>query len=188
MANRLEGKKIALFVEDGFEDSEVLQPLEFLRAEGAEVALIGSGRMAAFAGKAGAKITPECDISQVRAEDFDAVVVPGGHAPEKMRLCAPMVQFIVDADERGKIIAAICHGPQLLISADVLRDHMATCYESIAVDVKNAGAYYVDESVVCSGNIITSRTPADIADFDEAIVQLLTSVVEKHKQPMVAGA
>lgn len=188
MANRLEGKRIALFVEEGFEDSEVSQPLDFLRAEGAEVTLIGSGREETFTGKHGAKITPECDASEVTAEEYDAFVVPGGHAPEKMRMCVEMVQLIAQADERGKIIAAICHGPQLLISADVLRDHMATSYPSIAVDLKNAGAYYVDESVVCSGNIITSRTPADLPDFNEAIVELLTSATEKHKQPMVAGA
>ena len=188
MANRLDGKRIALLIEEGFEDSEVSQPLEFLRSEGAEVTLVGSGRLETFTGKSGTRITPECDIAEVSAEEFDAVVVPGGRAPEKMRMSPDMVLFIAEADERGKVIAAICHGPQLLISADVLRDHMATCYPSIAVDVKNAGAHYVDESVVCSGNIITSRTPADIPDFDEAIVQLLTSVVEKHKQPMVAGA
>lgn len=188
MANRLETKRIALFVEEGFEDSEVSQPLEFLRSEGATVTLVGSGRLETFTGKGGTKITPECDASEVAAEDFDAIVVPGGRASEKMRMCPEMVELIARADEIGEVIAAICHGPQLLISADVLRDHMATCYPSIAVDVKNAGAHYIDESVVCSGNIITSRTPADIPDFNDAIVQLLTSVVEKHKQPMIAGA
>src|SRR5579872_6711475 len=188
MATRLEGKRIALFVEEGFEDSELTEPLEFLRAEGAEVTLIGSGRQETFTGKGGTKITPECDASEVSAEEFDAFVIPGGYAPEKMRMSAEMVVLIAEADDHGKIIAAICHGPQLLISADVLRDHMATCYASIAVDVRNAGAHYVDESVVCSGNIITSRTPADLPDFNEAIVELLVSVIEKHKQPMNAGA
>jgi protease I len=188
MGARLEGKRIALFVEEGFEDSELTQPLEFLRNEGAEVTLVGSGRQETFTGKGGTRVTPECDAAEVSAEEFDAFVIPGGHAPEKMRMCPEMVVMISEADEHGKIIAAICHGPQLLISADVLRDHMATCYASIAVDVRNAGAHYVDESVVCSGNIITSRTPADIPDFNEAIVELLVSVIEKHKQPMNAGA
>jgi protease I len=188
MASRLDGKRIALFVEEAFEDSELTQPLEFLRAEGAEVTLVGSGRQETFTGRGGTRVTPECDASEVNAEEYDAFVVPGGYAPEKMRMSEDMVQLIADANERGKVIAAICHGPQLLISADVLRDHMATCYASIAVDVKNAGAHYVDESVVCSGNIITSRTPADLPDFHEAIVELLVSVIEKHKQPMNAGA
>lgn len=188
MANRLDGKRIALFIEEGFEDSEVSEPLAFLRDEGAEVVLVGSGRLETFTGKRGTKITPESDISEVTPEEFDAIVVPGGHAPEKMRMSPGMVVFVAEADERGKVIAAICHGPQLLISADVLRDHMATCYPSIAVDVRNAGAHYVDETVVCSGNIITSRTPADLPDFNDAIVEILTSATEKHKQPMVAGA
>ncbi|HEX5323768.1 MAG TPA: type 1 glutamine amidotransferase domain-containing protein [Capsulimonadaceae bacterium] len=188
MAGRLDGKRIALFVEEGFEDSELTKPLEFLRAEGADVTLVGSGRQETFTGKGGTRVTPECEATEVTAEEFDAFVVPGGYAPEKMRMSPAMVVLIAEADDHGKIIAAICHGPQLLISADVLHDHMVTCYPSIAVDVRNSGANYVDEPVVCSGNIITSRTPDDIPDFNEAIVELLTSVVEKHKQPMIAGA
>jgi protease I len=188
MANRLDGKKIALFVEEGFEDSELAEPLAYLREEGAIVVLVGSGRLPAFTGKKGLQITPDAIASELHVSDFDAFVVPGGHAPEKMRLCPPMVTLIEEADDRGKIIAAVCHGPQLLISADVLHDRMATCYASIAVDVKNAGAHYVNEAVVRDGNIITSRTPADLPQFNEAIAEALSESSRSQGRTIVAGA
>lgn len=111
MANRLDGKKIALFVEEGFEDSELTEPLASLREEGAQVVLVGSGRFPVFTGKKGTQITPDVEASKVSVKDFDAFVVPGGHAPEKMRLAPAMVRLIEQADDQGRIIAAICHGP-----------------------------------------------------------------------------
>jgi protease I len=104
-------------------------------------------------------------------KDFDALVIPGGHAPDKMRMRHAMVDLTRDAMDANKPVAAICHGPQLLISADALRGRTLTCWPSIAIDVKNAGGLYVDKPVVEDGNLITSRKPDDVRAFSEAIVR-----------------
>ena len=109
-------------------------------------------------------------------QDFDALVVPGGHAPDKMRMRHAMVDLVRDAMNAQKPVAAICHGPQVLISADVLRGRTVTCWPSIAVDVKNAGGLYVDKPVVEDGNLITSRKPDDVPMFNAAIIKALSKV------------
>ncbi len=111
----------------------------------------------------------------MKAADFDAVVVPGGHAPDKMRMRHAMVDLVRDAFTAGKPLAAICHGPQVLISADVLRGRTLTCWPSIAIDVKNAGGAYVDRPVVEDRGLITSRKPDDIPQFVDAIVRAVRS-------------
>ena len=188
MANRLHHRRIAIFVEDLFEDSELLEPLHFLRAEGAEVVIVGPGREVQFRGKKGSLIEADMSAYDADISAFDAIVVPGGYAAEKMRKCDKMVDMIAKADDSGKVIAAICHGPQLLISADILRGRMATCVKTIAVDVKNAGASYFDDVVVVDGNLITSRTPADLPYFLEAIADALMSTDPIKRQNLVAGA
>jgi len=109
----------------------------------------------------------------VRAEDFDGIIVPGGYAPDKMRLHQSMVDLIRKASDGGKLIAAICHGPQLLISADIVRGRRVTSWPSIAVDLKNAGAEWANTPVVQDGNLITARKPADLPRFNKAIIQAL---------------
>ena len=109
-------------------------------------------------------------------KDFDALVIPGGHAPDKMRMRHAMVDLARDAIEAGKLVAAICHGPQLLISANAIRGRTLTCWPSIAVDVKNAGGLYVDKPVVEDGNLITSRKPDDVPAFSDAIIRALSPV------------
>jgi protease I len=108
--------------------------------------------------------------------DFDALVIPGGYAPYKMRMRHAMVDLARDAMLTGKPVAAICHGPQVLISANVLRGRTLTCWPSIAIDVKNAGGLYVDKPVVEDGNLITSRKPDDVPVFSEAIIRALDRV------------
>jgi protease I len=107
-------------------------------------------------------------------KDFDALVIPGGHAPDKMRLRHAMVDLARDFFEAGKPVAAICHGPQVLINANVLRGRTLTCWPSIAIDVKNAGGLYVDRPAVRDGNLITSRKPDDVPFFNEAIIAALS--------------
>lgn len=173
----LTGKRIAMLVEDDFEDREVTGPLAMLRDAGATVTLVGPTAGAEFRGKRG-EATVKSDIAAgaAKIKDFDAVVVPGGYAPDKMRMRHAMVDLARDAMEAGKPVAAICHGPQLLISANVLRGRTLTCWPSIAVDVKNAGGLYVDKPVVEDGNLITSRKPDDVPVFSEAIIRALTKV------------
>ena len=176
----LAGKRVAMFVEDGFEDRELTGPLQALRAAGAAVTLVGPTAGAEFRGKRGeAAVTSEVAAGAARIADFDAFVIPGGYAPDKMRMRHAMVDLAREAMDAGKPVAAICHGPQLLISAGVLRGRTLTCWPSIAIDVKNAGGLYVDKPVVEDGNLITSRKPDDVPMFSDAIIRALSRVQVK---------
>jgi len=171
----LEGKRIAILAEEDFEDSELMEPLRAMKDAGASVLIVGSGSKKAYRGKRGsAEVVADTTADKVEASQFDAIIVPGGYAPDKMRLHQPMVDLVRKAHTEGKIIAAVCHGPQLLISADVVKGRRVTSWPSVAVDLKNAGAIWVDEPVVRDGNIITSRKPADLLKFDKAIIEALT--------------
>ncbi len=170
----LAGRRIALFVENDFEDSELTGPLDALRAAGATVVIVGPTAPTDFTGKKlGTVVTSEMTAGAAKAKDFDALVIPGGYAPDKMRMRHAMVDFTRDMNEAGKPIAAICHAASMLISANALKGRTLTCWPSIALDVKNAGGMYVDKPVVVDGNIITSRKPDDIPFFNEAIIQAL---------------
>src|SRR5262249_15500849 len=149
----LAGKRITFLVEDEFEDRELTGPLESLRAAGAAVTLVGPVAGGTYRGKRGeAVVSAELAAGAARMTDFDAVVIPGGYAPDRMRMRHAMVDLVRDAMQGGKLVAAICHGPQLLISANAVRGRTLTCWPSIAVDVKNAGGLYVDKPAVEDGN------------------------------------
>jgi deglycase len=170
----LSGKRVAILVEQEFEDRELTGPLDALRAAGATVVLVGPTAGAQFTGKRGdAVVAADIAAGAARAADFDALVIPGGHAPDRMRMRHAMVDLARDTMQAGKPVAAICHGPQVLISANVLRGRTLTCWPSIAIDVKNAGGLYVDKPVVEDGNLITSRKPDDVPAFSEAIIRAL---------------
>ena len=171
----LTGKRVAMLVEDEFEDRELTGPLEALKAAGATVTLIGPTAGAQFTGKRGeTTVTSDLAAGAARMADFDALVIPGGHAPDKMRMRHAMVDLARDAMASNKPVAAICHGPSLLISSNSLKGRTLTCWPSIAIDVKNAGGRYVDRPVVEDGNLITSRKPDDVPAFNEAIIRALT--------------
>jgi protease I len=171
---RLQGKRIALLVEDGFEAREVTEPLQTLRNEGAEVVLVGPQAKVEYHDKKGATtIASDIAAGSARMSAFDALVIPGGYAPDKMRMRHAMIDLVKDAFADGKPVAAICHGPQVLISANALRGKTLTCWPSIAIDVKNAGGLYVDRPVVRDGNLITSRKVDDLGVFSEAIIEAL---------------
>jgi len=170
----LAGKRIAILVEEDFEDLELMEPMRAMKDAGARVTIVGSGSKPSYKGKRGvAKITVNTTADKVKAEDFDAIIIPGGYAPDKMRLHQPMIDLVREAHDKGKLIAAVCHGPQLLISAEIVKGRRVTSWTSIAVDLKNAGATWVDEPVVRDGNIITSRKPADLPRFDKTIIEAL---------------
>src|SRR5207244_10188065 len=156
---------------------ELTGPLEALGAAGATVTLVGPTAGVEFKGKRGqAVVKSDVAAGSVRMKDFDALVIPGGHAPDKMRMRHAMVDLARDAMEAGKPVAAICHGPQVLISANALRGRTLTCWPSIAIDVKNAGGLYVDKPVVEDRNLITSRKPDDVPVFSDAIIRALSRV------------
>ena len=166
----LSGARVAILVEDLFEDAELTVPREALLAAGAAVVVVGPMAGKAHAGKRGGTITADVAAGAASARDFDAVIIPGGYAPDKMRMRHAMVDLVRDLMAAGKPVAAICHGPQVLINANVLRGRTLTCWPSIAVDVKNAGGRYVDKPVVEDGNLITSRKPDDLPAFMREIL------------------
>jgi protease I len=169
----LRRKRVALLVEDEFEDLELTGPLEALRGAGIDVVVVGPVAGNAYRGKHGAAVTAELAAGRARMKDFDALVIPGGHAPDRMRLRHAMVDLARDAMAMNKPVGAICHGPQLLISANALRGRTLTCWPSIAIDVKNAGGLYYDKPVLEDGNLITSRKPDDVPAFSEALLRQL---------------
>jgi len=170
----LAGKRIAILAEENFEDSELTEPLRAMRDAGARVLIVGSGSKRSYKGKRGsADVKVDTTADKVEASQFDAIIVPGGYAPDKMRLHQSMINLVRNAHAEGKIIAAVCHGPQLLISADIVKGRRVTSWPSVAVDLKNAGAIWVDEPMVRDGNIITSRKPADLPKFNKALIEAL---------------
>jgi protease I len=172
--NDLSGKRVAVLVEEEFEDLELTGPCEALRTAGVAVVLVGPAAGVEFKGKRGHDVvTSDAAAGSVRMAMFDGLIIPGGYAPDRMRMRHAMVDLARDAMDAGKVVGAICHGPQLLISANALRGRTLTCWPSIAVDVKNAGGLYVDKPVVEDGNLITSRKPDDVPAFSEAILRAL---------------
>ena len=167
------GKRIAILVEEGYEDSELTGPLDGLRAAGAVVSLVAPLAAREYTGKRGHVVTSDVAAGSVKSADFDALVIPGGHATERMRMRHAMVDLARDMAAAGKPVAAICHGPQLLISAEVLRGRTVTCWPAIAIDVRNAGGLYVDRPVAQDGNLITSRKPDDVPQFTAALIASL---------------
>ena len=162
---------------DGFEESELFGPLGILTRRGAEVRLASpsaSPIQATVRDDPGKAVRPDLTIAQAKAEDFDALLLPGGvRNPDTLRADCQAIALIRAFDAAGKPIAAICHGPWLLVEADLLRGRRATCWRSIRTDLTNAGATVVDEPAVTDGNIVTSREPDDVQAFTEALIALL---------------
>jgi len=170
---RLKGKKIACLVEDGFEDLEFWVPVMRLREEGAHVTIVGTGRLAEFTGKQGLRAKPDINADQVSAADFDAVVVPGGWAPDKLRRFESVLSLVRDAYRQGRIIGAICHAGWVPISAGIVKGHRATGSIAIRDDLVNAGATWVDAPAFRDGNMVWGRVVEDIPDFCRELVAAL---------------
>ncbi|WP_080845307.1 type 1 glutamine amidotransferase domain-containing protein [Cytobacillus gottheilii] len=167
--------KVAFLLAGGFEDSEMKNPYEAIKEAGHETTFIGLEKGAVCDGKKGTvSYTAELSSSEANASDFDGVVIPGGSAPEALRVDEDVVRFVKELNGQGKLISGICHGPQVMISADVLKGKAATCYIGIRDDVKLAGAEYRDEEVVVSENFVTSRTPKDEPAFIREILAKLS--------------
>ncbi|MFO3666161.1 type 1 glutamine amidotransferase domain-containing protein [Anaerococcus sp. ENR0831] len=155
-------KKVAILIENKYEEPELIYPYWRLK-EDYEVILVGTEADTEYVGKAGGyKMKSDIASSDAKASDFDAVYIPGGFSPDAMRQSEDTVNFVKEMHEAGKIIGAICHGPWVLVEADILKDVKATSVKTISTDVKNAGANWVDEETVVDGNIITARTPKDL--------------------------
>lgn len=166
------GKNVAVVLANNYEDVEHTSPVEALKAAGANVTVIGL-TMDEIKGKKGHVEKPDTTFADVDPANFDMLVIPGGGSPENLRISDEAVAFTKAFVESGKPTGAICHGAQLLISADVLKDKTLTAVNKIRDDVKNAGGKYVDEAIVVDGNLITSRIPSDLDVFNEALVHAL---------------
>jgi len=161
----LTGKKVALLTDSGFEDSELLKPLEAVREAGAEVDII-SEKTGTITGKNGLTQAVDKTVDIVSAEDYDALLLPGGVAnPDKMRMNETAVEFVGEFFTADKPVAAICHAPWLLVEADVVHGRTLTSWPSLKTDLVNAGANWVDEEVVVDENLVTSRKPDDLDIF-----------------------
>ena len=155
-------KKVAILIENKYEEPELIYPY-WRHKEDYDVVLVGTEADTEYVGKAGGyKMKSDIASSDSKASDFDAVYIPGGFSPDAMRQSEDTVNFVKEMNEAGKIIGAICHGPWVLVEADILKDVKATSVKTISTDVKNAGANWVDEETVVDGNIITARTPKDL--------------------------
>ncbi|EGT5711895.1 type 1 glutamine amidotransferase [Cronobacter dublinensis subsp. dublinensis] len=168
-------KKIAVLITDEFEDSEFTSPAAEYRKAGHEVITIEKEAGKTVTGKQGeARVTIDKSIDDVSPADFDALLLPGGHSPDSLRGDDRFVTFTRDFVNTGKPVFAICHGPQLLISADVIRGRKLTAVKPIVIDVKNAGAEFFDQEVVIDKDqLVTSRTPEDLPAFNREALRLL---------------
>lgn len=166
--------KVAFLLAENFEDSEFRVPYDRLREAGHETTVIGTESGKEVKGKQGEEsFTPEVTPDQVSPADFDALVIPGGYAPDKLRMDGGVVKFVKDVASSDKPVAAICHAGWLLAEAEVVDGRKVTSYPSIRTDLVNAGAEWVDEEVVVDGNLITSRGPDDLDAFCSAILDAI---------------
>jgi protease I len=177
LSKRLEGKNIAILVEDIYEDQELWYPLLRMREAGARVTVVGPEGGKTYTSKYGYPVKADKSVQEVKAGQLDAVIIPGGYAPDRMRRHPAMVALVRDAARQNKVVAAICHAGWMLASAEVIQGKNVTGFFAIKDDLIHAGARYQDAEVVVDGNIITSRQPGDLPAFCRAIIAALAGEV-----------
>ncbi|MBN1406067.1 MAG: type 1 glutamine amidotransferase [Candidatus Omnitrophica bacterium] len=166
-------KKVAILIEDQYQVLEVWYPYLRLREDKIEAVLVGTGAKPEYKSKEGYPAKEELSVKNVRADDFSAVVIPGGYAPDILRRHKEVNDFVKDMDKNKKIIACICHGGWVLASAGILKGRTVTGFSAIKDDLVNAGAKFVDKEVVIDDNLITSRNPYDLPVFCKELIKKL---------------
>ncbi len=166
-------EKVALLVEDMYEDLELWYPLIRVREAGYEPVIVGSGTKEVYQSKHGYPAKASMVADKANSDDYVAAIIPGGFAPDHMRRHPAMVDFVKKMYSKQKLVASICHAGSMLVSANVLKGKKATSFYSIKDDMMNAGARWFDEEVVVDGNLITSRRPEDLPAFMRAILEYL---------------
>jgi protease I len=170
----LSGKKVAILADNMYQEMEIWYPLYRLREAGAEVVVVAAKAGETYTSKLGYPVVANASYEDVKASDFDGVVVPGGFAPDLIRRYGKATQLVKDLDARGKLVASICHGAWVLCSAmGMLKGRRATCFFAIKDDLINAGAVYEDAEVVVDKNLVTSRKPDDLPAFCRAAIEVL---------------
>jgi protease I len=170
----LSGKRVAVLVEQQYQEMEVWYPVYRLREAGCAVELVGPEAGKTYASKLGYPAKATLAASDAKAANFAAVVIPGGFSPDYIRRNTHMLNLVRDLLSQGKPVAAICHGPWVLCSTTGLKGKKATCFHSIKDDIANAGGTYVDQEVCIDGNVITSRTPDDLPAFAAALMEMMS--------------
>jgi protease I len=182
--------RVLIVASDGFEESELFGPRQILQGRGATVELASPDMkpiQATVHDDPGKTIRPDLTIEQARVEDYDALILPGGvRNPDHLRTNRKAIELIRSFAEAGKPVAAICHGPWLLVEADLVRGKTATSWPSIRTDLRNAGANVVDEEAVTDGNLITSRKPDDVPAFTEALIRLIEKAPARSREAATA--
>jgi len=171
---KLDGKKVIVFAANEYEDLEAWYPILRLREAGAEVTIVGwDNGCTECESKHGYPLKVDKKAKDINTNNYDAAIVPGGYAPDKLRRCKNVRRILKELDEANKVIASICHGGWVLVSADILSDVKMTSTPAIKDDLVNAGADWVNEEVVEDNNIITSRAPQDLPVFMKTIINAL---------------
>jgi protease I len=176
--------KIACVLGQGFEDSEFRVPYDRLKQEGYQVDVVGlkaGEELKGYKGKE--KVKAEKSIDDVNPDDYDALLIPGGQSPDHLRADKRMVEFVKAFDQAGKLVAAVCHGPQLLIAAHLVKGRTLTAWQTVQDDLRQIGATVKDEPVVIDRNWITSRKPDDLKQFSDAIVDHVEGADADVRQP-----
>ena len=181
----IQDAQVAVLAENLYQELELWYPLLRLREAGANVLVVGPTSDQSYASKLGYPVRADLAVDDLKAEDLDAVVIPGGFAPEGMRRHKPMVDLVRNVHDQGGLVAAICHAGWMLASAGIARGRKVTCVSIIKDDVINAGGDYVDEAVVRDRNIITSRLPSDLPVFCREILTYLESVPRRRNTARV---
>lgn len=167
---KLKGKKVIILIEDMYNEFEFWYPYYRFIEEGCDVTTVGSSASTTYLSKYGIPVVARKSAREITVDDFDAIIIPGGYAPDKMRIHPPMVKLVKDAFQHKKVVASICHGGWMLASAGILKGLKVTSYVAIRDDMVNAGAIWEDAELVQDGNVITSRKPDDLPAFCRAII------------------
>ncbi len=184
-----QGKRIAILVEEEFEDIELVEPMRAMKDLGVRVVIVGSGSKESYRGIRGTTmVKADTTADKVRADEFDVIIIPGGSAPDSMCRCQAMVDLVKKAHDAGKIIATISDGAGLLIPAGIAKNRQITSSPLVADSLRNAGAHWVDARVVRDGNIITSRRLTDLPSFEKAIIESLVRLEQKRYNIVQASA
>jgi len=166
--------RVAIIIDDLFEDAEYTRPFQAFKKQGHEIVHVGlKARKLVKGKKKGTEVRTEKSVKDVSVDDFDALFIPGGYSPDHLRADQDAVSFVRDFVKSRKPVFSICHAPQLLITADVIRGRKITGWKSIVQDIKNAGGIYKDQDVVVDGNLISSRRPGDLPAFIKAALERL---------------
>mgnify|MGYP002390193514 FL=1 len=176
-----------IFIENLYQELELWYPLLRLKEEGVETKLVGTGSSDLYSGRNGFPAKPEVTASSITSRDFDGIIIPGGFAPDYLRRYPAIINLVKETFQQGKLIGALCHGPSVLISADIIRGKRITGNRAIRDDIVNAGGEYVDSHTVVDGNILTAQGPNDLPVFMKEVIGFFSQTKPRLKSPFPEG-